>query len=64
MEVGYRTWSDFVVYISNEVHIQRIHFNFDFGVTSCYQISYIFMTALQLKLYILCMCLVSVYVIS
>ena len=27
---GCRTWSDFVLYISNEVHIQWIYFNVDF----------------------------------
>ena len=30
MAVGCRSWSDFVLYILNEVHIQRIYFNVDF----------------------------------
>ena len=30
MAVGCRSWSDFVIYILNEAHIQRIYFNNDF----------------------------------
>ena len=30
MAVGCRSWCDFVLYMSNEIHIQRLYFDADF----------------------------------